>query len=281
MISASEPLVSNALDAESRPYSVRLHPAKWAVLGTTFGLGLLGFSLTSSPTQIAAPLIAAAVTSEASCWKNTGGTCSLFGCKSARGATDCTHHQCICQPGHCAGADGTCYPQNNALVASNFTLRSALWPDKFLFARDCSKMQGLRGALAIDGKDTGLQSKFALYQFPGGSPRGQPEYLITSLAFPTCAFTEFKFTASRRHSLHATYLIDKEITSLGGADSAAIHVNKVANAHAEVMIQSASAEGGFFSVSPDDKVNPGTMQLGHKNPGPRGSWIADPPLPLA
>jgi len=279
MISASEPLVSDASapDAQSRPCNVRLHPVKWAVLGTTFGLGLLGFSLTSEHTQIAAPLTAVAVNSGALCWKDTGGTCDFFGCKSSRGATDCIQDKCLCQDGHCAGPDGTCYPQNNALVASNFTLRSAQWPDEFLFARDCSIKHGLRGALAIGAKDNGLQGKFALYQLPGG---GTPAYLMTSLAFPTCTFTEFKFTKGR-HALHATYLIDKEITSLGGANNAAISVNKVANAHAEVMIQSASAEGGFFSVSQDSKKNPGTMQLGHKDPGPSGSWIADPPLPLA
>jgi len=46
------------------------------------------------------------------CMRWTGGSCSVFSCKSDRGPTVCEQGYCMCQSGHCANAEGVCdaYP---------------------------------------------------------------------------------------------------------------------------------------------------------------------------
>jgi len=55
--------------------------------------------------------ITANLTSEGECLSmDTGGSCSVFGCKESRGATECKNSKCMCASGYCAQA-GTCFPK--------------------------------------------------------------------------------------------------------------------------------------------------------------------------
>lgn len=42
------------------------------------------------------------------CFRFSGGTCSVFECHADRGPTQCVNGYCVCQPGYCASVEGIC-----------------------------------------------------------------------------------------------------------------------------------------------------------------------------
>ena len=54
------------------------------------------------------------------CNRQTGGSCSVFGCYSYRGPVQCADGACVCKAGYCTADDGTCHqpkPPISARVA--------------------------------------------------------------------------------------------------------------------------------------------------------------------
>eukprot|EP00928_Gymnodinium_smaydae_P030583 TRINITY_DN22702_c0_g1_i1.p1 TRINITY_DN22702_c0_g1~~TRINITY_DN22702_c0_g1_i1.p1 ORF type:complete len:310 (-),score=22.30 TRINITY_DN22702_c0_g1_i1:178-1107(-) len=225
--------------------------------------------------------------SNSSCWSNTGGTCYVLWCYSNRGPTDCVDHQCFCKPGFCTALDGKCYPVGNTLVANNFTLRSARWSDHRLYADGCEpKSSGgtdrLSGYLRISKEDQGLKSRWSLWQLPTSpAKKGEPTYILRSLAFPECVATldqvttcHLSYEEGEQEKVCRPETLGVVEVPWGSVANAAVLVKRFHHT-SQISFESTHWKDWFLHVPPEsESVKPWPSE-----PKMDGRWIADPPLP--
>lgn len=129
---------------------------------------------------------------EASCYKNTGGTCYIQGCNADRKA-ECSTGHCWCKEG-CVGSDGLCRADVSSykLVASNFRLKNFYWKDQYMYAPRTWFMEQLRTTTA----NSGYADLWNLYELPGpmwvpyglsGAFKDTPGYFLSPVEFPEYA----------------------------------------------------------------------------------------------
>ncbi|CAE7666030.1 unnamed protein product [Symbiodinium sp. CCMP2456] len=65
------------------------------------------------------------------CGRQTGGSCTLWGCASYRGPVECVNQECVCKEGYCSAGDGTCKRPKPAIKArvAAVNSRQPFFPD--------------------------------------------------------------------------------------------------------------------------------------------------------
>lgn len=113
-----------------------------------------------------------------SCTKDTGGTCSWFGCAASRGPTDCVSGHCLCKEGTCA-VDGSCVSNTPPPNVTDPSVELAADPE-VVRAEDWEVMQNVGAAAAFAGLSVAavgsgalLLRRFVLPRVRGGGDFGK------------------------------------------------------------------------------------------------------------
>jgi len=237
---------------------------------------------------------------EATCIKNTGGTCVTSSCAAWRGNTECTgSYKCFCAAGTCAGTDQACHTSAHVDVpytriasgAQNvYEIQNARWPNYFIYVQNV-------GSLKISTDHDGETSDFYIQQPPsdGGDPnaRGNPKsYMVLSKKWPTSAVYSLgeskgqpKPTCQYVSGATGSLLGNPPITELALTFTKAPADQQLAEMTAKnqtmVMLSTRKFPRDFFYVS-SVGWSVGTYT---DDPGPAGYWyiktLTSVPLPMA
>eukprot|EP00927_Polykrikos_kofoidii_P059781 TRINITY_DN54917_c0_g1_i1.p1 TRINITY_DN54917_c0_g1~~TRINITY_DN54917_c0_g1_i1.p1 ORF type:complete len:320 (-),score=27.34 TRINITY_DN54917_c0_g1_i1:150-1109(-) len=159
-----------------------LVPGPWRPASTSdVGLrGNFGVTATNKSAKAGVAPVDLTETSSAMCWKQTGTLCKVAPCDEWRHATSVWSDSvcsCDCVDG-CVGGDLGCHSARNRLVASEFQLANARWPNSYLYVPQSRFLTQLRvGSLGLG------DNHFNLYEVLGTS-EGMKKYMITSRDYP-------------------------------------------------------------------------------------------------
>mmetsp|Transcript_53274 Transcript_53274/g.102976 ORF Transcript_53274/g.102976 Transcript_53274/m.102976 type:complete len:490 (+) Transcript_53274:87-1556(+) len=139
------------------------------------------------------------------CMRWTGGTCLFSACKSERGPTTCVSGKCMCQPGSCADAEGTCIHDFKGEWIGEYAIHfmdPALPHRPYLGLGSQGMMSGPPGMIAGLGTTDLNTKQWKLALTPNGRVRFQ------SKAYPDSVLTIYN---NRRRSFLQT--IEQRLTS--------------------------------------------------------------------
>lgn len=226
-------------------------------------------------------IVDANVTSNTTCLRNTGGTCSDQKCEDWRGGTQCDYARCVCQSGYCSGADGRCYHEGNSQVGTTFKLRNARWPDHYMY------VSRLNHKIWV-GKSTNGQSYFNLFAFAGHKDDSE-EVLLGSKEYPRKAAvvaerTNCRQTEQGQACVHQYRVEQVEIDNLleNSVDMLSMHLVAAPpypgapKNEQSVMIESFTHPNHFMYIG---RLS-WTVRAWTGDPGTGGYWIVEPALPL-
>lgn len=230
------------------------------------------------------------------CWQMTGVTCRFFGCdQQMPRRQECYSknwgdgYSCICSDGFCAGADGVCHPQQNMLVASNFTV-SAKYGDDWYYLRAKACHTGALNSNYVNSptqiqKYADAQCFWSLFQLPAA--RGADvSYLLIPDALPDCVMSLDSQQSPNAFQSKGPW---HQGTSSGGASSSAITFLKQDGGGYKLQI----SDEGFFATTiwnfyislmsgtfvSGDVVSLWQPILG--DVGEAGTWYVTPTLPVS
>jgi len=203
------------------------------------------------------------------CIENNGGSCVVENCYDWRGQQTCHLGRCFCSDGMCAGADGACHRQRNAMVASGIRLRNVRFPDYYLY------LSKYNNGVWV-GKTPGSQANFELRLLPANEHAGTPpDFMLTSSQFPGWAVNVQACHGDNCGSSvqsgveHITWPMDTGIQNL------ALNLERVPEHPDQVMIASFQYPRSHLYVPQSGW----SVSAFNDDPGQGGYWTFEPALP--
>ncbi|CAK0832725.1 unnamed protein product [Prorocentrum cordatum] len=209
-------------------------------------------------------------------------------------------NKCSCTSG-CIGADGSCYSENNQVIADGFSLYNAKWPTYYLYFQSMSVFGQMK---VSNSRFTMGQDKFTLLQPPGQGT--EKEFFMASHKWPQ-SMVSLQQTGFTELSLWGTYAMNVKTDHepwdlekvLLRVCMPATFPNKTKNTKA-ITFGLSKKQGGFPVWSyvadkhwlaqgfwaPEQMVSelakhPGKLPSGVATgpPGDNGYWIPEPAFP--
>jgi len=216
---------------------------------------------TKSTTRIAEP----------DCMVHTGGTCMIANCDAWRGPTTCDFGRCVCQPGYCADASGTCTPTRYTNLGT-YSLRNMRWP-KYVMTGSTwgSELNVVESKVQV-----GKMSYFVLWQMADGN------LLFSSAEYPDYFLTIVK-TEGKETNYYEPRFIFFRATTTGAEKSVPSLTLRVygapdlAGSQGYIMISSFMYQSRYMYVG---SYSWSVDTYGY-DPGQNGYWLTEgPPLPM-